>query len=321
MAEIASQNPVQTPATPASQAQPAGNPAVPNNPAAPEGGDADIEGHIVKMFGRPSAEIQAALTEVNDLRVKAATRYSTPLVERIDKLAQGGASVADIQRFFEIQSLDVANMSPEQSIIAHFRFGKNLTQDQAAALFRSKFPALAENADADAKLLREVELKEAAENAAAYFKENQAEHEPAKPNEADVAQEKVMRDKWANVAATLPKTASIEVARDGKPYYKLDYNPSLTDAEAKYVNETVINFAITNKLPFDGASVAQLDDVRRRVIINLKMDDLLDTMLRDVESSFTESAAARYSNSGGGNPQNPNPSIPATTYQPRKGFG
>lgn len=253
-----------------------------------------------------AADLEAKYRE---LEAKASqSPYASPLIAKMNEIVQGGGSAAELQKFMQMQSLDVDGMSEADAYKTHLSMKyPTLSSAEIQALVDQEFPVDEEgnlNLAAQAQLkLKGIQAKDdlramkvAAENPEATQQRQQAEQRA-----------QMLGNGWKQVLGAAfwspnqmggvdPKlTYKVEMPIDGAGTYTLDYKFSKEALEK--VMPMAVSYAVQNGISLDQQGATSLMSIAQQMAIMADFDKFLKTTLTDMYSSVAKQEVRRSAGS------------------------
>ena len=229
--------------------------------------------------------------------------FASPLVAKMNDIVQGGGSATELQKFMQMQSLDVDGMSEADAYKTHLSMKyPTLNADEIEALVSQEFPLddegkmnLASQAQLKLKGIQAKDdlraMKVAAENPQALQQRQAAEQRA-----------QMLGNGWKQVLGTAfwnqgptgvdPKFAyKVEMPIEGAGQYTLDYKFS-KDALEK-VMPMAVQYAVQNGIDLNAQGASSVMEVAKNMAIMADFNNFLKTILTDMHSSVTQSVVRK----------------------------
>lgn len=296
-----------------------------NAPAKPEGTGAALEESQNYSKLKGDYEVLKSQYESDKIRFEE-ERYADPLSKKIDEMIRNGSSRKEVAKFVSLQTLELEKMSSEDKIKQKMSMEKpGFSAKEIDALFRRDFPALDEEAEDDAKELRELNLKEKALEAQAYLENQLAEAQDTKAIEAKAKREadhKAAIARYETVTNSLMKQVNkLSFNLDTDEFkYNFDFPIQRNEEIDKQLVSNVVSQAMKNGVP-----LSDTEAINGMLKMSFKMvyaDQMMEAMVRDNWANSKRQTVIANSNpaplpSGSGAPKNTPPPI-EKRGQPKK---
>ncbi len=183
--------------------------------------------------------------------------FASDLVKRVNDIAASGASLNEIQRFIEIQSIDVTGLDDETAIKAAWKLENPAFNDQEIdALYQDRFGA--DEDDSNAVLLASARRKGEALGARTKLAEAKVNSVPegVRQQELQAAKFEQAKTAWAPVVTGLGSSLDMSVNDEGVevPFRYNVPDAILTEARAK-----ATEWAASNQVPFTQEGAKQIE--------------------------------------------------------------
>lgn len=238
----------------------------------------------IKSYITAAAERDQFASKIREYEAKQSiSPYASPLAEKVNAMLASGAQLPEVQRFIEMQSLDVETMSGTDAykrqlslkyptlnaqqidLLVQDEFGLNVEegeQPNQVALLKL------EKAGLDAKeFLRQQKV--AAENPQALQQRQQAE-----------AQMSQLRNGWSQVVGKVAQNFSRDIRQkfdDSEYSFAYKYSPEALNA----ATQMAVEQAVVNKIPLDQNGYSQVVDFIHKMATAFDFENLQTALLSD----------------------------------------
>ncbi len=242
----------------------------------------------ISKYLQAAQERDTYAAKIRDFEAKASVSpYASDLVKKVDEMVRSGAKTQEVQRFIEMQSWDVDQMSPADAykrqlslkypglapdkieLLVQDEFGLNVGEDE-----QPNPVALAklERAGMDAKAFLQQQ-KVAAENPQAVLQRQQFEQ-----------QANQLRAGWSQIVGKVSQNLARDIKQkvdDGEYTFQYKY-PQEVLAQA---SQMAIEQAVANKIPLDQNGYQQVVDFVHTMATALDFQNLQTALLSDAFAS------------------------------------
>jgi hypothetical protein len=255
-----------------------------------------------EMYEKMSGQYSQAQQQLQQYEAqKELSPYANPLVERIDSFFREGKGEQDVQKFLQIQALDTKSLGYGDAIRHKMRMEyPHLNETEINAQMDAQYGELPAEDDPGyekAKARMSAKMKIDGQQAKDWIEQQKVPHQdPAAQQKAEQAKQAAERFQasWGKVAQSMVSAEdNLKLswgANDDKVGgdYKFDYTPKLSKEEGQQVQQMVQQYAVDNNMPLDERSLPALREYQEMVVWNLKRDDFLLHMARDMYASLQE---------------------------------
>jgi len=254
----------------------------------------------ITKYLQAAQERDAYAAKIRDFEAKQAiSPYASDLVKKVDEMVRSGAKTTEVQRFIEMQSWDVEQMSPADAykrqlslkypglapdkieLLVQDEFGLNVGEDeQPSPVALAKL----ERAGLDAKAFLQQQ-KVAAENPQAVLQRQQLEQ-----------QANQLRSGWSQIVGKVSQSLARDIKQkvdDGEYTFSYKYSPEVL-AQA---SQMAVEQAVANKIPLDQNGYQQVMDFVHTMATALDFQNLQTALLSD---AFASAKMAAIKSTAGG---------------------
>lgn len=236
--------------------------------------------------------------------------YASPLVQKINELAASGASVAEMQKYLQYQSIDPQALSDADAYRKQMEFKyPMLTNEQITAMIDEQF-----NPDqvAEGNPLVTAKFKVAATEARNYLQTLKVQSEQPESMQARMQQEQQLRHiqtEWGKVidkAGNNLKGVFAQKFDDFEYNYTHQYSPEAINL----AKQDALAWASANRIPFTQEGLQKVMSVMEQQAAGYDRNNLQQKLAQDL---YTKARLASLKQTAGGPP----PQIPGASVQPQ----
>lgn len=239
----------------------------PNPPA----GEAPLE-------GKDNSEIEIPKRAVSTGEAPVSPQYANDIARQVDEMYRKGATTAEVNNFFRLQSVDLSNMKSEELVKEGLKYEyPNLSAEDLTELYDEMY---GEGVGAKAK--RE---KDASDFRKKIAEMQQSAKEPAKEQDriAKEARQKQLSSDWTAVSEAVAdkqlKEVSLEFPTEDGQAHKFAF--PVDDGVKAAMIEAGREFALAHNLSLDKSSIPKIQEHMKRVAFYLKGPEIFEAGIRD----------------------------------------
>jgi hypothetical protein len=259
----------------------------------------------IKQFGLTGIDdiknVQTLRAERDRLMAEAAKpRYASPIIEKLNTLAESGKDTHALMQVLRIQSVDLSSLAPLE-ILKQQMLLQDSQMDSATAdaFLARKFPDLGENASESERRLRDYDIRTAAEVAKSELQKLQADAGLQRQVDPVAEQQRLLVQRgWSELFDKSGQTIQIrDKYEDGE--FQLDYKPNLAPEAWGQIKEAVTQYAVQNGLKFDESGMRAMETYRNNLVMLAAPDQYRRAIIKDVEASVRANVVRQFHNPSG----------------------